>query len=435
MQFRSTLSSEPQIPLIDAVLRCLPSDGGLYVPSQVIDLRQYFLHMDEKTSYKELISTLTPVLLQGALGPEAAARVALGAYDFEPQLQHLDDKLSVLRLYVGPSGTFKDFGVSFLASLLEELIGDQGQGMIISAVRGDSGINLERAFRGRRGLTSVMLYPSGTILGLDPSYYVSQGGNIIPIQIRGTLDDCQRLVTEIIHDRPFAERHGISSANAINPGRLFPQVFYYLYAFTAMRNALLGDLVFSVPSGNFGNLISGLYAWKFGLPVYGFIAAMNGNNSFGDFIRGGKYQPQPLLHTLSPALDVSIPSNYERLSSFYQEAPAVMRNMVFPASVDDQATVKAMEQAWKEYGLILDPHGAVAFGAAREYLKSPENADSHVVVLATGHPAREAALVEKVTGQRVALPEKLQRLKQSSEPLAIIDPQLEALEAAIASCI
>ena len=434
MQFRSTISSEPQVSFKDAILDCLPPIGGLYVPSQMIDLRQFFLYMDEGISYPELVATVAPQLLQGELNPVSAARAAESAFDFEPELINLDDNISLLNLYNGPTGTFKDFGVAFLAAILEELIKNSHKAMILSAVRGDSGINLEQAFSGRKGLTSVMLFPTGPIRGLNPKSFVSRGGNIIPIQIRGSLDDCQQLVNETINDRPFSERYKITSANAINPGRLLPQAFYYLYAFIKIKKKLSGDLFFSVPSGNFGNLISGLYAWKFGLPVSGFIAAMNVNNAFGDYIKGRNFKPRPVITSNSPALDVGIPSNYARLSSFYDEAPSVMRNMVFPASVDDNATVKAMEQAWKQYGLILDPHGAVALAAAQNFVKSEKFSGAHVIVLATGHPAREAGLVRTATGQMVSLPEKLALLKKVTSPIALIDPHLDALEGAIASC-
>ena len=399
-----------------------------------MDLRQFFLYMDEGTSYPELVATVAPALLQGELNPFSAGRVAESAFDFEPELRQLDENFSVLNLYNGPTGNFKDFGVAFLAAVLEELLKNHSRVMILSAARGDSGINLDRAFHGRVGLTSVMLYPSGHIRGLDSSSFVPNGGNIVPIQVRGTLDDCQRLIKETINDRPFAERYNITSANAINPGRLLPQAFYYLYAFIKIKKRISGDLFFSVPSGNFGNLISGLYAWKFGLPVSGFIAAMNSNNAFGDFIRGKKFCPRPVIATNSPALDVSIPSNYARFSSFYDEAPAVMRNMVFPASIDNHATVKAIEQVWKQYGVLLDPHSAVAFAAARDFIESGEYPYAHMVVLATGHPAREARLVETATGQKLALPPRLALLKKESDPIALIDPHLDALEGAIASC-
>jgi threonine synthase len=360
--------------------------------------------------------------------------VVESAFDFEPELKQLDENFSVLNLYNGPSGTFKDFGIAFLAALLEELLKNNPRAMILSAVRGESGTGLDRAFHGRRGLSSVMLFPTGPIRGLDHGFFAPNGGNIIPIQLKGTLDDCHRLVSEAINDRPFAERYNLTSANAVNPGRLLPQAFYYLYAFVKIKKRLSGELFFSIPSGNFGNMISGLYAWKFGLPAKGFIAAMNINNAFGDFIRGGEFKTRPLISTNSPALDVSVPSNYARLSSFYSEAPAVMRNMVFPASIDENTTVRTMEQVWKQYGTLLDPHSAVAFAAARDFIKSGKFPHAQVIVLATGHPAREAGLVKTATGQKVSLPEKLLRLKKETDPIALIEPQLDALEGAIASC-
>jgi threonine synthase len=398
-----------------------------------MDMRQFFLYMDSGTAYHELVATVAPVLLQGELNPFSASQVAESAFNFEPELIQLDERVSVLNLFHGPTGIFKDFGIAFLAAVMEQLLKNSGRAMVLSATQTDTGVSMTRAFYGRTHITSVMLYPSGPIRGLDPATFVTQGGNIIPIQVRGTFDDCQRLVTEIIRDRPFAERYSITSANALNVGRLLPQALYYLFAFVKIKKYLKGDLVFSVPSGNFGNLIAGLYAWKFGMPVNGFIAAMNANNAFGDFIQGKAFKPRRLISTNSPALDVSFPANYERLAAFYEEAPAVMRNMVFPASIDDRATEHAMERFWKKYGILLDPHGGVAFAAAERFAASPEF-NGHLVILATGHPAKAADLVEKTTGQSVEIPAQFMRLRKKTDPIAIIDPQLAALEGAIASC-
>ncbi|MDR2103119.1 MAG: threonine synthase [Treponema sp.] len=436
MQFRSTQSHDPLVSFKDAVLRCLPQDGGLYVPAAVPDMRQLFLYMDANTSYPELVAAIAPALLQGELNPFSASRVAESAFDFEPELKQLDENFSLLTLYNGPTGVFKDFGIAFLAAVMEELLKNNGRAMILSASRGDTGVSITRAFYQRQNITAVILYPSGgPIRGLKPETFAPQGGNIIPIQVRGTFDDCQRLIAEIILDQAFAERYGITSANAINPGRLLPQTFYYLYAFIKIKKHLKGDLIFSVPSGNFGNLIAGLYAWKFGMPVNGFIAAMNANNAFGDFIQGKEFIPHPLVNTNSPALDVSRPSNYERLVSFYQEAPAVMRNMVYPAAISNDATLSAMERIWKRYRVLADSHTAVAFAAAEQLAFSKNfSGNVHVVTLATGHPAKMPDLLEKATGQRVDIPEKLAELWKKADPIALIEPHLDALEGVIASC-
>jgi threonine synthase len=398
-----------------------------------MDMRQYILYMDAETSFPELVRALAPALLQGELNPLAAERVAKSALDFEPVLTELDENFSVLSLCNGPTGVFKDYGIAFLASLMEELLENERRVIILSAARQDTGVSIARAFAGRRGMTSVILYPSGQVRGLDPGSYVTNGGSIVPIQIKGTFDDCQRLIVEALNDRPFAERHNIACANAINPGRFFPQVFYYFYAFIKLKKVHKEELFFSVPCGNFGNLIAGLYAWKMGMPVNGFVAAMNANNAFGDYLRGAGFSPGKLVQTNSPALDVSVPSNYERLASFYDEAPAVMRNMVFPDSIDDKTTLMTMEKAWKTYKVLLDPHSAVAFAAARRFSRGSAF-NSHVVALATGHPAKQAELVAQATGEELAIPEKFAGLWKRTDPVAAIPPKLDALEGAIASC-
>jgi threonine synthase len=435
MQFRSTRADEPLVSFKDAALHCLPPDGGLYVPAQVMDIRQFFLYMDASTSYPELVAAVAPALLQGELNPFSASRVAESAFDFEPELIRLNDEFSLLNLYNGPTGLYKDFGSAFLAAVLEELLKNSGRALILSAVRGDAGVSMAHAFSGRKGVFLVLIYPSGPIRGIDPAALAVNGGNVIPIQIRGTFDDCQRLMNETIKNRDFAERYSVTSANAINPGRLLPQTFYFLYAFIRIKKYLKGSLVFSVPSGNFGNLIAGLYAWKFGMPVNGFIAAMNANNAFGDFIRGNRFVPRPLVATNSPDLDVSVPANYERLHSFYEEAPAVMRNMVYPASINDDLTLKTMEGVWKKYHRLIDPHTAVAFAAAESLSASRKWGDHvHTVVLATGHPAKEGDLLLKATGQKIPMPETLALLQKNIEPMTLIDPRLEELEGAIANC-
>jgi threonine synthase len=391
--------------------------------------------MDEKTSFNELVAAVAPSLLEGSLNPVSASRIAGSAYDFQPELIKLDDGFAILNLCNGPTGVFKDFGIAFMSAMLEEFMKDGDKAMILSAARVDTGASMAHAFGGRKGVSLVLLYPSGQIRGLDPSAFVQNGGNIIPIQIKGTFDDCQRLIIDIINDREFSGRYNVTSANTMNPGRLFPQIFYYLYAFIQIKNQLNGDLIFSVPSGNFGSLIAGLYAWKFGMPVNGFIAAMNENNSMGDFFLGKSFIPKPLIHTNSPSIDVSVPINYERLEYFYAEAPAVMRNMIYPASINDELTLMTMENIYKKYNAYIDPHTAVAFAAAQKMTAERKWAgNTYTIVLATGHPGRTASLTEKATGKSIKIPPFLQALQKRCDPIAIIPPQLNAFEGVIASC-
>ena len=420
----------------EAVLRCLPSEGGLFVPESEPDLRSFFLHMGEETTFQELTAAITSHLFEGELNPLSASRVAEKAYSFEPELIQLDDSFSVLNLYNGPTGIFKDFGINFLAALLEELL-EGGMCMVVAAARGNTGVAIARAFQNRRNITTVLLCPDEPIYGLDKTAYATQGGNLIPIRIKGNLDDCQKLLSLLIHDRKFSERYRITAANSINPGRLFPQSFYFLYSFIKLKKHVTGELVYSIPSGNFGNLIAALYAWKFGMPVNGFIAAMNANNSFSEFIKNGTagsiINNKPLVPTITPTLDICNPSNIERLASFYKSAPAVMRNMVFPESIDDESTLNAIKTAWDKYGIYLDPHGAVAFVAAQRIANS-RSFNGHIVILSTAHPAKYADLIFKATGRTLSMPEHLASLNSRTEPIAEITADLEALESAITGC-
>jgi len=439
MLFRSTNSTDTThkrlVSFRDAVLGCLPGDGGLYVPDKVMDIRQFFLYMDEQTTFPELVAAVAPSLLEEELNPFSASVVAESAFSFTPELIQLDDDFSILNLYNGPTGTYKDFGIAFLSALLEEMRMNAGYSLVLAAVRGYTGASIAHAFSRRKGIGAVLIYPSGPIRGLDPAAFVPNGGNIIPIQVKGTFDDCQRLVNETISDRNFSARYSITSANAINPGRLLPQTFFFLYAFIKIKKRLSGGLVFSAPCGNFGNLIAGLYAWKFGMPVNGFIAAMNSNNSLGGFIKGGSFTPGQLVSTNSPALDVRIPSNLSRLESFYREAPAVMRNMVYPASIDDDLTLETIAHVRSKYGVYIDPHTAVAFAAAQRIAEGSDwKGNVHTVVLSTGHYSKAAGLILKATGENVAIPEDLISLKNMTDPIAIIPPNLDAFENVIASC-
>jgi threonine synthase len=449
MQFRSTRSSESseiQAPLVsfrDAVLHCLPPDGGLYVPDSAMDIRQLFLYMDEDIIFSDLVAAVAPSLLEGGLNPLSASRVAESAFNFEPELIRLDDDYSLLNLCNGPTGIYKDFGVAFLAAMLEELHKDSDPALVLAATLADTGVSTAYALSGRKGISTILVYPAEQPAEPDskidpaktaamPAAIVSNSGSVISIQVRGTFIDCQRLVNQVINDHAFADRYHITSANTINPGRLLPQAFYYLYAFIKIKKQLTGGLAFSIPCGNFGNFISGLYAWKFGMPVNGFIAAMNSNNALGDFIKGGTFTPRPLIKTNSPALDVSVPLNFSRLESFYREAPAVMRNIVYPASIDDELTLRTMERVWKKYRLHIDSHTAVAFAAAEQTAAELEwKGNVHTVVLATGHYTREAELVRKVTGKTVA---EMLSIQQKIEPIAVISPNLDAFEGIIARC-
>jgi threonine synthase len=434
MQFKSTIKTTDAslVTFKDAILRCLPEEGGLYVPAAVPDLRRFFLYMNRDTNYKEMAATLAANLLQGELNPYSASWVAESAFSFEPDLKQLDERFSILDLGGGPTGVFKDFGIAFLAAVMEEFLKNSSPVMVISAAQGDVGTSIASAFQKRKNMIAVIIYPQGQVRGIDTDALLKNGGNIIPIQVNGSLDDCNKLIADLIRDREFAARYRITCANAVNPGRLLSQAFYYIYAFVKLKQSLQDSLLFSVPCGNFGNLIGGLYAWKFGLPVSGFIAAQNINNPMIDITAGVRGRARSPETTISPALDVTYPANWERLASFYEETPAVMKNMVTPRVIDEKTTMRTMEEVWKRYGILLDPHGAVAFAAAND-VASQKGFYDHIVVLATGHAGNHPEIAAKVAGKPMVVPERLALLRQAAMPCAVIENDLLALETAIAA--
>lgn len=436
MRFCSTKSGSPLVSYKDAAFDCLPADGGLYIPARAIDFRQFFLHMDNKTSFNELVSVLTPSFFESSLNPVSASRFAEKAFTFQPELTRLDENLSLLNLYNGPTGNFKDFGMAFMSAMFDEFLEKDERIVVLVSARPDAGSSAARAFRGRKDVLLVLVYPFGQLCGLDSSSLLQNGGNIIPVQIKGNFDDCQRLVIETILDRDFSRRYKVTSADSINVGGLLPQIFYFLYAFIQIKNSLSGDFFFSVPSGNFGSLVSGLYAWKFGMPVNGFIAAMNANNSLGEYFLGRPFAASPRVITSSPALDVSFPVNYERLESFYKETPAVMRNMVFPVSVDDSLTLKTMEEVHENYNILIDPHTAVAFAAAEKIItRNKMKWRAHTIVLATGRPANPAGPTEETDVKAGKTPDFSAAPEEKIDSSIIIPPQVDSFQKAITGCL
>ncbi|MDR2601301.1 MAG: pyridoxal-phosphate dependent enzyme [Spirochaetaceae bacterium] len=433
-------STNPQdaayVSFKDATLKCLPKTGGLYVPASMPDVRHIIYAMDERTFYPDLLAPLTASLLESEMDSAAARRVSDNCASIQPELQVLDERFSILHLCRGPTGSFKDFGITFLSAVLEEIAPKDEHLVVASSVVGSLGTSLAHAFGMRKNISCVLLYPQGDFYGLSPQMLQRPGGggNIIPIRLKNSSpDDCAALLTDLISDEQWTGRYPTTSANAINPSIFLPQSFYYVYAFIKLKKLLTGELFFSVPSGHFGNLISGLYAWKFGLPVNGFIAAMNVNNALDDLWKEPQTQKRIPARTISPALDVSYPGNHRQLISLYNEVPSVMRNMVFPKVETDAETEDAIDYAWRRYNILIDPHTAVAFSAALKF-SSGKNFDGHIVILSTGAAAKAPSLIRRVTGREIYVPAHLAELQKKSEPLAEIPCELDFLESAIASC-
>ncbi len=406
MKFVSRLHPREPVNFRAALFSGLAPDGGLYFPADHPDLTDLIAAFDESVTFNDLAAAVSAALLAPEIDTAAAQRVAARAFSFAPRLVRLDDRMLLLELFHGPTCAFKDFGAHFLAAAMEELLaGERCQ--ILVATSGDTGSAVAHAFHNRANIDVILLYPSGRVSALQEQQLTTLGGNVHALEVKGSFDDCQRLVKASCRDRHLRTALRLTSANSINIGRLLPQSFYYLYA-AAQRSRLRQNMPwFCVPSGNFGNLTAGLYAWHWGMPAAGFIAATNINDVIPDYLRSGVYSPRPSLRTLSNAMDVGHPGNFERMEQLFAGDWRAMRAVVKNGVVTDERTLWSIHQVHRRFGQLVDPHTAVGCAVAQDFIGEKTGGEAQVVVLATAHPGKFAETVQRATGQAPELPERL----------------------------
>jgi threonine synthase len=431
MKFVSTrigsATGKTPVTFRQAVFTGLPTDGGLYVPAEQPDLRSRIAGFPPSSGFPELGREIFEQLIGDELSPEAIRRVCERAFTFEPAVQRLDDRLSLLELYHGPTCAFKDFGAAFLATVMEELlIEERSRAVILVATSGDTGSAVARAFHGKANIAVVILFPSGRVSALQEQQLTTVGGNVTALEIKGSFDDCQRLVKQSFVDSRLRGRLNLSSANSINLGRLLPQSLYYIYGMLRLDPATRSKRMFCVPSGNFGNLTAGVYAWRWGMEVDGFIAATNINDVVPEFLITGEFRPRRSLKTISNAMDVGYPSNFERLIVVFEGSERKMRKRIKGVVVTDQETRDTMRRVYEERGILIDPHTAVGVVASRRFIESSRY-PGHILSLATAHPGKFVDIVEQATGATPALPETLKEALEKKKDAIPLEPSLDLL--------
>jgi threonine synthase len=288
--------------------------------------------------------------------------------------------------------------------------------VILVATSGDTGSAVANGFLGVDGTRVVVLYPSGKVSDIQEKQFTTLGKNITALEVEGTFDDCQRLVKEAFQDENLRENYFLTSANSINIARLIPQSFYYFHAYAQAKDRSL-PLIFSVPSGNFGNLTGGLIAKRMGLPVEHFVVATNVNDVVPEFLQTKVFQPRPSVATISNAMDVGNPSNFDRMMDLYDEDFETFSVDVSGYRITDEETQQAMKSVWKEKGYILDPHGAVAYCGLQKYSAKAKEKGNRIF-LETAHPGKFLETVERTLNQKIQLPLTLEKF-QSGKKLSI----------------
>jgi threonine synthase len=428
--FVSSRGEAPAGSFSDAVLRGLAADGGLYIPRDWPRLtpEAFAAASDLPTVGTRL---LTPFLAGDALLPELPALMR-EALNFPAPLVPLgaDGRLAVLELFHGPTAAFKDFGARFLAACFARLRQRLSRRLtILVATSGDTGGAVAAAFYGRPGVDVAVLFPRGLVSPTQERQLTCWDDNVTSLSVRGTFDDCQRLVKAAFLDGELASRRALSSANSINLGRLLPQAVYYAATSLAVWRRFGEPASFVVPSGNLGNALACLWARQLGLPIADVVLAHNANRTVPDFLASGDWQPRASVPTLASAMDVGNPSNMERLRALYPEL-ATLRAAVSACSVTDEEIRARILAGYREYGQIWCPHTATA-AAAWARLPAERRGSGRWVLVATAHPAKFQEIVSPLIGRAVPVPESLARLFARPASCVNIAATLAALKDAL----
>jgi len=386
-----------------AVLAGIAPGGGLWMTQRLPVFQDWpdLLAM----GWSDRCAAILARLLGDEIGREALEHAAHSALDFPVPLVAVRPGVFALELFHGPTLAFKDFGARFFAAVLDLARPADRPVTILTATSGDTGAAVAQAFWRRPGVRAVVLYPQGRVSALQERQFATLGDNVTALAVAGSFDDCQALVKAAFADAQLAARHGLTSANSINVARLLPQTLYYAEATAALRRRGIAEPpVFVVPSGNFGNLCAGLLARAMGLPAAAFVAATNANRTVPEYLETGAYRPRPSVPTLSNAMDVGAPNNWERIEHLFRGDLAALRRVLRWGWKSDAETAESI-RALRQLGYLADPHSAVAYSVLCERLRPGETG----VFLATAHPAKFLPVYEGM-GIDVAVPESLSAL-------------------------
>lgn len=407
MKFYSTNKKSEPVSFEKAVMAGLADDGGLFMPELIPSLEKSFVEKLEEFSFQEIAFAVTKRFIEDEIKEDDLKRIINEAINFPAPVIPLDDNISVLELFHGPTLAFKDFGARFMSKTMGHFISKLDRELnILVATSGDTGSAVANGFYDTAGINVFILYPKGKVSYIQEKQLTTLDKNITALEIDGTFDDCQSLVKSAFVDPELSAKLNLSSANSINFARLLPQTFYYFEAFKQIQNKSKG-LIICVPSGNLGNLTAGLIAKKMGLPVTKFIAATNTNTGFAEFVKTGGFIPRKSILTLSNAMDVGNPSNLDRIRELFNNDISNIQKNIFSDSADDKDTLQTIKSVFDNNNYILDPHGAVGYSVLKNYLQNHADSNYPSVLLETAHPAKFLDIVENEVRVNIEIPERL----------------------------
>jgi threonine synthase len=430
--YYSTNLQAPPVTFKEALLKGLAPDKGLYMPETIPGMTPEELQQLADGEYYEVAYAVSQKLFAGQIPNEELLTIVKEAYNFPVPLENVYHRTYVMRLDQGPTASFKDFAARMMGRVMQYFLTQDNRNLVIlTATSGDTGSAIANAFYGLENIQVIILYPENEVTDRQRKQMTTLEKNIRTIALQGKFDDCQAMVKRAFADAELDDLN-LSSANSINIGRLLPQTMYYIYAFVRLSNQHNGDqVIFSVPSGNFGDLMGGLIAKKMGLPVKKFVVVTNENNEFPKFVASGEYQKiVPSRNCISSAMNVGHPSNIARLIALYggqmdetgriAKAPdlALIRNEMYAVEISDEETKATIQEAYENYQLMLEPHGAVGWAGLARYLAeypADDTPDQLCIALETAHPAKFPREIRDILSLNPALPPSLEGLEEKKE--------------------
>jgi len=426
MELYSTNNTASRVSFKDAVFNSMPQDKGLYMPVTIPRLDDKFINHLDEYSLPEIAFHVANHLLGDSIPADDLKTIIYDAINFYAPIIELEKDVYVLELFHGPSLAFKDFGARFMSRVMSYFL-EEGEKQldVLVATSGDTGGAVALGFLGVPNTRVTILYPKGKVSDIQELQLTTNGQNIRALEINGTFDDCQALVKQAFTDKELNEKFRLTSANSINIARLIPQTFYYFNAYAQLLKQGKNKVVFSVPSGNFGNIGAGLLAWKMGLPVEQFIAATNANDTVPAFLKSGVYQPKPSVATLSNAMDVGNPSNWVRIADMFKDNMDELKSIITGFSYDDEETLTAIKAVDKDYNYVVCPHTAIAWQALKDWKKLHADSEASGVFLSTAHPCKFPDVFPDNIAEKINVPEQVQALHEKQKHSVILSTDFE----------
>ncbi|WP_405609687.1 threonine synthase [Polaribacter sp. Asnod1-A03] len=405
MNYYSLHHKSPKSTFKNAVVQGLAKDRGIYFPDNIQPLSKDFIENISDYSNHEIAYEAIKQFVGDEIPASTLKEIVAETVSFDFPLVKVDDNIASLELFHGPTMAFKDVGAKFMAKCLEYFNKDNNDEVtVLVATSGDTGGAVANGFLGAKGVNVVILYPSGKVSDIQEKQLTTLGQNITALEVDGVFDDCQEMVKTAFLDEEITKT--LTSANSINVARWLPQMFYFFFAYKELHKKNK-DLIFSVPSGNFGNICAGIMAQKLGLPIKHFVASTNVNDTVPNYLKDGVYKPKPSKATISNAMDVGNPSNFIRIQELFNNDLETLKNAFSSYSFSDDATKETMKEIYNNSGYVADPHGAVGYlGLKKHGLKENEFG----IFLETAHPVKFLDVVEETLPIKVEIPTQIKKV-------------------------